>query len=87
MTLDETKKLKHGVSRLFWKKDEGGSSSLAVVGSMHSGARWFACANWTGKDRCGIPGSDNEEYWGKVEKAELIEAVEPITGADQQGGY
>ena len=66
----DVQKLNHGVYRLYWKE---GGSSLAVVGSMHSGARWFACANWTGKDGCGIPGSDHRKFWNKVKKAEAIE--------------
>lgn len=72
MTLDDSMTLRHGVYRFFWTD---GGSSLAVVGSMHSGARWFACANWTGRDGKGIPGSDNAAAWSKVERVELIEAA------------
>lgn len=72
MDLDDAQKLPHGVYRLYWTEDEGGGSSLAVVGSMYSGKRWFACANWTGRDSKGIPGSDNARYWAKIERAELI---------------
>ena len=72
MTLAEARKLAHGLYRLHWRKKAGGGSSLAVVGSMNSGARWFACANWTGKDGKGIPGSDNAKSWAMVKKAELI---------------
>lgn len=78
MTQAEVQALRHGVYRMHWVEAEGGGSSLAVVGSMHSGRRWFACANWTGKDGKGIPGSDNDESWAKVERAELIEAAYSI---------
>jgi len=74
MTLEETRHLSHGLYRIFWKEAEGGGFSLAVVGSMYSGARWMACANWTGKDGKGIPGSDSAKSWGKVERTELVEA-------------
>ena len=75
MTRTEVQTLRHGVYRLHWTEAAGGGSSLAVVGSMYSGARWFACANRTGKDGKGIPGSDNDESWSEVERAELIEAA------------
>ena len=75
MTQQQAQALSHGVYRFHWAEEEGGGTSLAVVGSMNSGTRWFACANWTGKDGKGIPGSDNAESWGKVDRVELIEAA------------
>lgn len=69
MTKEEVQKLKHGVYRLYWSAR---TYSLASVGSLHNGDRWFACANWTSGDTGGIVASG--DYWDKVEKAVLIEA-------------
>jgi hypothetical protein len=43
-TLDPAKISKLGVYRIFWKV---GGSSVASVGQMNDGAKWFAAANWT----------------------------------------
>lgn len=75
MTRDEVQKLRHGLYRLHWRAQDGGGSSLAVVGSMYSGRRWYACANWVGKDGHGIPGADSDEAWEKVDAAEPIMAL------------
>ena len=75
MKIPDVQKLNHGVYRIHWTEEAGGGTSLAVVGSMYSGTRWFACANWTGEYGRGIPGSDNKESWDLVEKAELIEST------------
>lgn len=51
----EAKTHKHGLYILHWK---GGGSSLAAVGSLHDGRRWFAPVNWTSKDPTGIASTD-----------------------------
>lgn len=38
----------HGIYKVFWKS---GGFSLAAVGSLHDGTRWFAPTNWTGKEK------------------------------------
>ena len=63
-------KLDHGLYRVHWKQKDGGGTSLASVGSLHSGERWIAPTNWTAKD------GDNpigfEKIWKSVERMELI---------------
>lgn len=54
-----------GLYRLFWK---GGGYSLAAVGALHSGNRWYACVNWTSGATEGIASTD----WSRVEKAEIL---------------
>jgi hypothetical protein len=51
MTQEQAQQLGHGVYELYWKD---GSSSVAAVGSLHDGTRWFAPINWTSKDAAGI---------------------------------
>jgi len=58
---------KNGVYRLHW--NEGGYS-LAAVGTLYDGRRWYAASNWTSECTCGIVSID----WGKVKCAELVEA-------------
>ena len=65
MTKNEAKKLKHGLARLFWKS---GGTSLAVVGSLHDGTRWFAAANWTGQ----TTGAIASTAWRLVERTEML---------------
>ncbi len=65
----EVQKLKHGVYRLHWKS---GGYSLATVGSLENGNRWFACANWVSGSDEGIAASG--EDWKTVKKAVLIES-------------
>ena len=69
MTKEEVQKLKHGVYRLYWSAR---TYSLASVGSLHDGSRWFACANWTSKTDEGVTGSGDN--WDSVVKAVLIES-------------
>jgi hypothetical protein len=40
---------------------------------LHNGDRWFACANWTSKDKDGIIGVG--EDWEQVVKAVIIEQM------------
>ena len=70
MTRDEAQKLGHGVFRLFWKS---GGSSVASVGSLHDGTRWFAPSNWVSKTAGGITSTD----WRKVDSAQLIGTQSP----------
>ena len=65
VTQDEAKKLNHGFVRLHWKE---GGNSLAVVGSLHDGRRWFAPANWTAE----TPGGIGSIEWRMVERAEPL---------------
>lgn len=44
MTNREASKLATGIYRLDWK---GGGSSVAAVGVLYDGTRWFAPVNWT----------------------------------------
>lgn len=69
MTKEEVQKLNHGVYRLYWSAR---TYSLASVGSLQNGDRWFACANWTSKD--GEEIISFREDWENVQKAVLIEA-------------
>ncbi len=48
MKKSEVQKLSHGLYRLYWKS---GGFSLAAVGSLYSGKRWFAPVNWTSPDK------------------------------------
>lgn len=65
MTLDEAKKLQHGIYRLWWKD---GGSSLAAVGVLHDGKRWYAPTNWTSATEAGIACTK----WAKVERVDQI---------------
>jgi len=68
MTKEDVDELDHGVYRLYWTTK---SYSLACVGSLHDGSRWFACSNWTSENTSGIVGYGKQ--WEKVLKAKLIE--------------
>lgn len=63
--------LPHGVYRIYWKKKHGGGYSLAAVGSLHNGSRWFAPCNWTSSELRVVAHGDD---WKKVKRVELIEA-------------
>lgn len=67
MTQEEVQKLSHGV---YWLYFSGDGRCLASVGSLHDGRRWYACSNWTSKDRSGVVSTD----WELVEWVELIMA-------------
>lgn len=66
MSDDEVNQLEHGIYRIYWLS---GGSSLASVGSLHSGRRWFAPANWTSFIETGIASTS----WERIERVELIE--------------
>lgn len=69
----DARELRHGLYRLFWKS---GGFSLAAVGILHDGTRWFAPVNWTCKTSEGIASTD----WKSVERAELIFVRGPTNG-------
>lgn len=50
----DVRKLPLGLYRLYW---HSGGSSLACVGALSNGDRWFACANWTSDAPAGIASS------------------------------
>ena len=69
MNKKEVSKLPHGLYRLDWKS---GGHSLAAVGSLHSGARWYAPTNWTSPDKIkGVVSAD----WRPVLRAQLLVAA------------
>lgn len=57
-------KLDHGLYKIYWKD---GSCSMASVGSLHSGKRWFAPTNWTSKDH-----NIASSCWNKVKDVKCI---------------
>lgn len=65
--LHDWARLEHGVYRIRWKDDDGGTS-VAAVGSDASGRRWFAPTNWIT-----VPSFD----WSKVHSVRLIEVQHP----------
>lgn len=65
MTQEEAKKLSHGLYRISWKE---GGASLAAVGSLYDGTRWFAPTNWTNQSTEGIASTS----WRMVDYVELI---------------
>jgi hypothetical protein len=65
MTKKEVQKLDHGLYYLYWKS---GGFSLAAVGSLHSGDRWYAATNWTNVSTTGIASTN----WKMVEKVSPI---------------
>jgi hypothetical protein len=66
MTQEQAKKLPHGLYRIFWKE---GGSSLAALGSTHSGRRWIAPCNWTSSDE-GDPKVAKTNSFVKIERME-----------------
>lgn len=68
MSRDETRKMGNGLYRLFWKS---GGVSLAAVGSLHDGTKWFAPTNWTAKEPDGVT-STNWRIVDRVEKLALF---------------
>lgn len=65
MTKQESKHLQNGLYVIYWKS---GGSSLAAVGILHNGERWYAPTNWTNKSTDGIACSK----WSGVERVKLI---------------
>ncbi len=65
--------LEHGVYLVRWKS---GGASVASVGSLHSGERWLAPANWTSSDEGGV---FSAKHWDDVESMTPI-ALNPYDG-------
>lgn len=57
-------RLPQGLYKIYWKE---GGSSLASVGSLNDGTRWYAPCNWTGENEF-VACTD----WDEVERVELI---------------
>jgi hypothetical protein len=71
VTPAEVGDLRHGLYRLHWKS---GGASLASVGSLNNGDRWFACTNWTASSvQAGVASTQ----WELVAVAELLPVKEP----------
>jgi hypothetical protein len=68
MTKIETLKLPLGFYRLHWK---AGGTSIAAIGQLHNGLRWFAPTNWTGQ----FPDSIASIKWSLVKRVEPLTAV------------
>jgi hypothetical protein len=65
MTREESLSLRNGLYRIYWKKNEGGGTSLAAIGILENGYRWIAPINW-------VHPSEIQDVW------ELIEEVEEL---------
>lgn len=63
MTNQQARKLLPGIYRIYWK---GGGNSIAAVGVLHSGNRWFAPTNWTSPAPPGIASGN----WKMVDDVE-----------------
>jgi hypothetical protein len=61
-------KLPLGIYRLHWRS---GGFSLASVGQLHNGHKWFACANWSSDSIRGIAST----LWEEVVRAEIVQAI------------
>lgn len=70
MKKEDVKELRHGLYRIYWKKKEGGGTSVASVGNLHDGQKWIAPTNWTAK--VGENPTAFGKIWDKVKKVELI---------------
>lgn len=66
MNRKEVRLLNHGLYKLFWKS---GGNSLASIGSLCDGTKWFAPCNWTSETEDGIASCD----WNKIEKVIKIQ--------------
>lgn len=64
MTKKKMLELNLGLYKLYWNS---GGFSLAAVGMLHDGTKWFAPTNWTA-ELYFVTSTD----WRKVKKAELI---------------
>jgi len=67
-TKEEILNCNHGIYVIYWKS---GGSSVASVGSLYSGKRWMAPANWTCPDGQN-PGSTLEKWVDDIERMELV---------------
>lgn len=58
MTKDEARHFNPGLYRIVWK--DKSRHSLAAVGMLHNGERWFAPTNWSSHNGEGIVSTDWE---------------------------
>ena len=72
MTREEVQKLAHGLYVLLWKE---GEFSLASVGSLYNGDRWFAPTNWVGEGGMKVA---HGEAWEDVKKVQLFIRKEDV---------
>jgi hypothetical protein len=59
---EKVSSLRFGPHVIYWCD---GGSSLAVVGQLHDGTRWYAAANWTSSHPQGVASTD----WSKIHDA------------------
>lgn len=64
MTNDEAQRLDHGIYRLTWSS---GGTSVASVGSLYDGTRWYLPTNWTGDGKI-----EASTAWSDVASAKLL---------------
>lgn len=69
MNMQAALKLELGFYRLYWKT---GGSSIAAVGQLYDGRRWFAPCNWTSVSTMGIASTN----WRDVQRAQHIKVIE-----------
>jgi hypothetical protein len=63
--------LRPGLYHIYWKGD-GSGHSLAAVGLLDDGTRWFAPCNWTSETVAGIASTD----WSLVESVVRVSLIE-----------
>lgn len=68
MTHADAKKLPVGLYEITWKS---GGASLAAIGQLQDGARWFAPCNWSASD-VAFAGCT---AWRMVESVKLVKAA------------
>lgn len=73
MTQLEAKKLSLSLYVLYWKS---GGSSIASVGQLYDGTRWFAPCNWTNEKAEGIC-STKWHYVDKVAEVKVPKRLHP----------
>lgn len=79
MTKEESQQLRNGLYALYWDEFSGGGFSLAVVGILHDGRRFYSCANWTNESISSVA----SENWDHVDSVTLIATIEK----DEDGYY
>lgn len=74
---------KLGVYRLHWRS---GGTSVAAVGMLYDGTRWYAPANWTTGSMEADPAHLIGTDWSRIERADLIEAYRYVREEQRQDG-
>ena len=70
-------KIRPGLYIIYWKE---GGSSLASVGMLHDGTRWFAPSNWTGDGSMQV-----STEWDLVWKVERVNALKGVDWVPDPG--